>query len=145
MLYNQCLFEVSNLPFEITIVNISTFKSADLIFQEAELLLLKLSDGPLLGQFILEYLVLEVQLTDATFLAFNLMAGDLCSISFPIELIPERFYLLVAFIQSLRSFSFLGLKSLDQRTVLIVRELKSFYLVGLLGSLKLEFFILLGE
>jgi len=26
-----------------------------------------------------------------------------------------------------------------------VRELKSFYLVGLLGSLKLEFFILLGE
>lgn len=89
MLYDQCLFEVSNLPFEITIVNISTLESADLIFQEAELLLLKLSDGPLLGQFILEYLVLEVQLTDATFLAFDLMAGDLCAVSFSIELISE--------------------------------------------------------
>jgi hypothetical protein len=52
----------------------------------------------LLGEFILEYLVLEVQLADATFLALDLMAGDLCAISFPIELIPERFYLLVAFI-----------------------------------------------
>ena len=49
---------------------------------------MKLSDGSLLGEFILEYLVLEVQLADATFLAFDFMAGDLCAISFPIELIP---------------------------------------------------------
>jgi hypothetical protein len=50
---------------------------------------LKLSDGSLLGEFILEYLVLEVQLADATFLAFDFMAGDLCAVSFPIELISE--------------------------------------------------------